>query len=96
MSRGTRCLSVGVTVHAPQNFAHRPAARQAQSPGNASPRPSLPNQGKARAAVEAEVAAGDIHVVIGTHALLNVGFAGLGLAVIDEQHRCVALACLAL
>ena len=35
------------------------------------------------------VAAGDVHVAIGTHALIQEGvrFARLGLAVIDEQHR---------
>jgi len=34
-------------------------------------------------------AAGELDVVLGTHALLAeaVGFAGLGLVVIDEQHR---------
>ncbi len=35
------------------------------------------------------IAAGDIHVVIGTHAIIQdaVKFENLGLAVIDEQHR---------
>jgi ATP-dependent DNA helicase RecG len=37
----------------------------------------------------AEVAAGDVDIVVGTHALLSegVGFHRLGAAVIDEQHR---------
>ena len=37
----------------------------------------------------AEVAAGSIHLVVGTHALVegDVSFAQLGLVVIDEQHR---------
>jgi ATP-dependent DNA helicase RecG len=37
----------------------------------------------------ARLAAGDIHLVIGTHALVQggVNFRALGLAVIDEQHR---------
>ncbi|MCX8073941.1 MAG: ATP-dependent DNA helicase RecG [Candidatus Binatia bacterium] len=36
-----------------------------------------------------EIAAGDIHLVVGTHALIQEGvrFANLGLGVIDEQHR---------
>jgi len=43
----------------------------------------------ARRAQLAEVAAGSIHLVVGTHALVqgDVAFAQLGLAVIDEQHR---------
>jgi ATP-dependent DNA helicase RecG len=42
-----------------------------------------------RASLLALAAAGELDVVIGTHALLAeaVGFAGLGLVVIDEQHR---------
>ena len=37
----------------------------------------------------ARLAAGDIHLVVGTHALVQgtVNFRSLGLAVIDEQHR---------
>jgi len=37
----------------------------------------------------ARLAAGDIHLVVGTHALVqgNVSFHDLGLVVIDEQHR---------
>ena len=43
----------------------------------------------ARRAQLAEVAAGSIQLVVGTHALVqgDVAFAQLGLAVIDEQHR---------
>jgi ATP-dependent DNA helicase RecG len=42
-----------------------------------------------RASLLALLAAGELDVVIGTHALLaeRVGFAALGLVVIDEQHR---------
>ncbi len=49
--------------------------------------------GSLRAAVKrklhTDLAAGEIHCAIGTHALIqdNVNFAQLGLAVIDEQHR---------
>src|SRR5439155_6561291 len=37
----------------------------------------------------AEIEAGTIHLIVGTHALVqsDVGFARLGLVVIDEQHR---------
>jgi ATP-dependent DNA helicase RecG len=37
----------------------------------------------------ARLAAGDIHLIVGTHALLQgaVNFQSLGLAIIDEQHR---------
>lgn len=40
-------------------------------------------------ALQAELAAGDIHACIGTHAIIQqaVSFKNLGLAVIDEQHR---------
>ena len=42
-----------------------------------------------RAATRAALAAGDIHIAIGTHALFqdDVVFRDLGLAVVDEQHR---------
>lgn len=44
---------------------------------------------KAKTQMLAAMAAGDIPVIIGTHALLtdDVQFADLGLAVVDEQHR---------
>lgn len=40
-------------------------------------------------ALQAELAAGEIHACIGTHAIIQeaVSFKNLGLAVIDEQHR---------
>ncbi len=43
----------------------------------------------ARKRILAELASGQIDIVIGTHALIQEGveFASLGLAVIDEQHR---------
>ncbi len=46
-------------------------------------------KGKARKALLQGLAAGEIHIAIGTHALIepNVVFARLGLAIIDEQHR---------
>jgi len=46
-------------------------------------------KGKARTAVLAGLASGDVGMVVGTHALLTeeVGFASLGAVVIDEQHR---------
>jgi ATP-dependent DNA helicase RecG len=46
-------------------------------------------KGKARAAVMAGLAEGDVGLVVGTHALLTeeVEFASLGAVVIDEQHR---------
>lgn len=45
--------------------------------------------GKARKRVLAEVASGDVHILVGTHALIEpkVVFQNLGLAIIDEQHR---------
>jgi ATP-dependent DNA helicase RecG len=46
-------------------------------------------KGKARAALLDGLAAGEIGIVVGTHALLTeeVAFASLGCVVIDEQHR---------
>jgi len=46
-------------------------------------------KGKARTAVLDGLAAGEIGIVVGTHALLTgeVAFASLGCVVIDEQHR---------
>ena len=43
----------------------------------------------ARRALLDEIAAGAIHLVVGTHALVQeaVAFASLGLVIIDEQHR---------
>jgi len=48
---------------------------------------SLKESEKAR--IRAEVAAGEAHIVIGTHAIIQEGveFANLGLVIIDEQHR---------
>ena len=44
---------------------------------------------KKRRELQAELAGGSIHMVVGTHALLEdpVGFHELGLVIIDEQHR---------
>jgi ATP-dependent DNA helicase RecG len=46
-------------------------------------------KGKARAAMLADLASGDVAIVVGTHALLTEGvaFKSLGMVVIDEQHR---------
>ncbi|MEL6717100.1 MAG: ATP-dependent DNA helicase RecG [Bacteroidota bacterium] len=46
-------------------------------------------KGKKRAALLEELEAGEIHILIGTHALIEdpVVFKNLGLAIIDEQHR---------
>ncbi len=48
---------------------------------------SLKEAGKR--AVRAAVAAGEVDLLIGTHALIEdtVEFARLGLAIVDEQHR---------
>src|SRR5688500_8763515 len=44
---------------------------------------------KRRREIQAELAGGSIHLVVGTHALVEdpVGFRELGLLIIDEQHR---------
>lgn len=46
-------------------------------------------KGKKRAAILEQLASGEIHIVIGTHALIEdwVQFKNLGISVIDEQHR---------
>lgn len=46
-------------------------------------------KGKKREAILQQLAAGEIHILIGTHALIEdwVQFQNLGLSVIDEQHR---------
>ena len=46
-------------------------------------------RGKARESLLAETAAGAIHCVVGTHAIVQEGvhFKRLGLCVVDEQHR---------
>lgn len=46
-------------------------------------------KGKERSKLLAQLQAGEIHILIGTHALIEekVNFANLGLAIIDEQHR---------
>ncbi len=46
-------------------------------------------KGKERRQITEQLAAGQIQLIIGTHALLSddVSFARLGLAVVDEQHR---------
>ncbi len=47
------------------------------------------NKGKARDAILADLKAGEIDMLVGTHAVIqpDVDFKDLGLAVIDEQHR---------
>jgi ATP-dependent DNA helicase RecG len=47
------------------------------------------DKGRAREATLAALAAGEIDILVGTHALLmgGVDYANLGLAVVDEQHR---------
>jgi ATP-dependent DNA helicase RecG len=44
---------------------------------------------KRRREIQAELSGGSIHLVVGTHALVEdpVGFRELGLVIIDEQHR---------
>jgi ATP-dependent DNA helicase RecG len=44
---------------------------------------------RAKREMHAELAGGSLHLVVGTHALVeeNVGFRELGLVIIDEQHR---------
>ena len=46
-------------------------------------------RGEQRAALLAALAAGEVQLVVGTHALFSedVRYAGLGLVVVDEQHR---------
>lgn len=46
-------------------------------------------RGAEKKKLQLELAAGDIHACVGTHAIIQdaVGFKNLGLAVIDEQHR---------
>jgi ATP-dependent DNA helicase RecG len=46
-------------------------------------------RGVPREQVLAKLASGEIHILVGTHALFSedVAFADLGLAVVDEQHR---------
>lgn len=46
-------------------------------------------KGNTRKRILAELAAGEINILVGTHALFqgDVGFRDLGFAVIDEQHR---------
>ncbi|WP_447511036.1 ATP-dependent DNA helicase RecG [Acinetobacter geminorum] len=46
-------------------------------------------KGKARAQAEQQIKEGHAELIVGTHALFqdNVGFAKLGLVIIDEQHR---------
>jgi ATP-dependent DNA helicase RecG len=46
-------------------------------------------KGKKREKILAEIAEGNVHIVIGTHALIEdwVVFRNLGLAITDEQHR---------
>jgi ATP-dependent DNA helicase RecG len=47
------------------------------------------NKGKARAGLLEQLAAGEINILMGTHALIqdDVIFKDLGFAIIDEQHR---------
>jgi ATP-dependent DNA helicase RecG len=80
-SSGVRRLLAGVTVPDPGNlFGDRPLRVEL-----------LTNRvtGADRRDVLAGLADGSVDVVIGTHALIqeSVGFASLGVVVVDEQHR---------
>jgi ATP-dependent DNA helicase RecG len=46
-------------------------------------------RGRERSAILAQLALGEVHILIGTHALFQeeVEFRDLGLAIVDEQHR---------
>ena len=59
--------------------------------GRASGSPSSPAQRRQarRRELQAELSGGSMHMVVGTHALIEeaVGFRELGLVIIDEQHR---------
>ena len=46
-------------------------------------------KGRARAQVNEALAAGDIDIAVGTHALISdsTQFSRLGLAIVDEQHK---------
>ncbi len=46
-------------------------------------------KGKTREKILADLASGDLHILIGTHALFtdDVAFADLSLAIVDEQHK---------
>ncbi len=46
-------------------------------------------KGKKREAILKGLLTGDVHILVGTHAVLEdtVGFSSLGLVIIDEQHR---------
>ena len=46
-------------------------------------------KGKKRETILCDLLTGDVHILIGTHAVIEdtVGFSSLGLVVIDEQHR---------
>jgi ATP-dependent DNA helicase RecG len=46
-------------------------------------------KGSRRSRLNANILSGDVHIVVGTHALIQEGveFSRLGLAVIDEQHK---------
>ena len=46
-------------------------------------------KGKKREAILKDLLTGDVHILVGTHAVIEdtVNFASLGLVVIDEQHR---------
>ena len=61
--------------------------RRGQSPGLAVLTSSVTAAGRQR--ILADLASGDLDVVVGTHALVeeSVSFRHLGLAIVDEQHR---------
>lgn len=48
---------------------------------------------KEKRELAADLASGDINIVIGTHAIISqkTQFKALGLAIVDEQHKCASL-----
>ena len=79
---GSVRLLEGLTVPARGLAARRPAGAASRCSRTARPRPSA---GASRRASQA----GEIDILVGTHALLygDAQFSRLGLAVVDEQHR---------
>ena len=81
-------LMAPTEILARQHFAHHRAARR-RRPASASRILTGRERGRERAEILAALAAGEIDLLVGTHALFqdDVAFRDLALAVVDEQHR---------
>ena len=85
---GQAALMAPTEILARQHLEDHRAARRSGRPARSRSSPAA-NAARERADILARLAAGELDLLIGTHALFQeeVEFRDLALAIVDEQHR---------